>query len=248
MKTQRMRTRRRTSTPCLYQAPHWPKSQSLPWEHEWRTGETPWWTPGNGDRGDILRENNTRATVAPQNTSRAELHNTFQGFSHLHKHTELTQETKAISRSSSMELWTQGQSSSTLTFSWYTSSYCCTSSLIFNSCITCKRDKVYTSEQVYSIQKWSLRSDAQEIHLFAIRKMCPDVEYQSSLFSPQSESEYPINPALELPSYLIQSSFVPWRYLNTCFVYFICKSDGLLLYQDSCVAENAMAGLVPMAA
>ena len=32
----------------------------------------PWQTPGNRDRGGIPRENDTGATVAPQNTSRAE--------------------------------------------------------------------------------------------------------------------------------------------------------------------------------
>ena len=55
------------------------------------------------------------------------------------------------------------------------------------------------------------RWDAQDIAPFSIRYTCPDVEWQSSLFSPQSESEYPINLASELPSYLILSSFVPLR-------------------------------------
>ena len=57
--------------------------------------------------------------------------------------------------------------------------------------------------------------DAQDIAPLAIRKTCPDVEWQSSLFSPQSESDYLINPASEAPSYLILSSFVPLRYLST---------------------------------
>ena len=65
---------------------------------------------------------------------------------------------------------------------------------------------------------------------------------------PQSESEYPINSVFELPSYFIKSSFVPWRYLNTCFAYLMCESNGLLLYHDNHVAVNAMSGLVPMAA
>ena len=59
--------------------------------------------------------------------------------------------------------------------------------------------------------------DAQDIALFAIRKTCSDVEWQSSLFSPQSESEYLINLASEAPSYLILSSFVPLRYWSTYF-------------------------------
>ena len=89
--------------------------------------------------------------------------------------------------------------------------------------------------------------DSQDIHPFTIKNMCPNVEWQSSLFSPQSESEYLINPALELPSYFIQSSFVPLRYLNMCFPFLTCRADGLLLNWDSCVAANAMSGLVPMA-
>ena len=44
--------------------------------------------------------------------------------------------------------------------------------------------------------------DAQDIAPLAIRKTCPDVEWQSSLFLPQSDSEYLINPASEFPSYL----------------------------------------------
>ena len=79
--------------------------------------------------------------------------------------------------------------------------------------------------------------NAQEIAPFAIRKMCPDVEWLSSVFSPQSESEYPINPASELLPYLISSSFVHWRYLSTYFVYLICCSIGLLLNCDNCVAQ-----------
>ena len=43
--------------------------------------------------------------------------------------------------------------------------------------------------------------DAQETHPFAIKNTCPGVERWSSLFSPQSESEYLINLALELTSY-----------------------------------------------
>ena len=42
------------------------------WNHEQRTGETPWWTPGNGGIGGIQSENDTRATVAPQETSEAD--------------------------------------------------------------------------------------------------------------------------------------------------------------------------------
>ena len=90
--------------------------------------------------------------------------------------------------------------------------------------------------------------DAQDIHPFTIKKTCPDVEWQSSLFSSQSESEYPINPAFEPPLYLMQSPLVPLRYLRTCFMCLTCVSDGLLLYCDSHVAANAMSGLVPMAA
>ena len=69
-----------------------------------------------------------------------------------------------------------------------------------------------------------------------------------SLFSPQSESEYPINLASEFPLYLILSSFVPLRYQSTYFMYLICSFVGLLLNCDSLVAENAILGLVPMAA
>ena len=39
----------------------------------------------------------------------------------------------------------------------------------------------------------------------------------------------PINPALELPSYLILSCFVPQRYQSTHLAYLICNSIGLLL-------------------
>ena len=77
MKKHQQRERRSTS-PCLYWAHHWPKSQSLPWMSNCsRTQITNWgdtlvWqTPGNGNRGGIQRENDTGATVAPQNTSRA---------------------------------------------------------------------------------------------------------------------------------------------------------------------------------
>ena len=90
--------------------------------------------------------------------------------------------------------------------------------------------------------------DAQDIALFAIKNTCPDVEWQSSLFSPQSESEYLINQASELPSYLILSSFVPLRYRSTYLVYLMCSSVGLLLNHDSLVATNAISGLVPIAA
>ena len=90
--------------------------------------------------------------------------------------------------------------------------------------------------------------DAQDIAPFAIKKTCPDVEWRSSLFSPQSESEYLINPAFEAPSYLILSSFVLLRYQSTYFVYLICSSVGLLLNRDNLVATNAISGLVPMAA
>ena len=45
--------------------------------------------------------------------------------------------------------------------------------------------------------------DAQEIAPFAIRTTCPEVEWWSSLFSPQSESEYLINPASEAPLYVL---------------------------------------------
>ena len=52
------------------------------------------------------------------------------------------------------------------------------------------------------------------LHHLPSGKICPDVEWQSSLFLPQSESEYPINPVSELPSYLVFSSSVPLRYLE----------------------------------
>ena len=90
--------------------------------------------------------------------------------------------------------------------------------------------------------------DAQDIAPLAIKKTCPDVEWRSSLFSPQSESEYLINPASEAPSYLILSSFVPLRYLSTYLAYLICSSVGLLLNHDNLVATNAISGLVPIAA
>ena len=92
------------------------------------------------------------------------------------------------------------------------------------------------------------RWDAQDIAPFAIKNTCPDVEWRSSLFSPQSESEYPINPASEAPSYLILSFFVPLRYLSTYLAYLMCSSVGLLLNHDNLVATNAISGLVPMAA
>ena len=92
------------------------------------------------------------------------------------------------------------------------------------------------------------RWDAQDIAPFAIKKTCPDVEWQSSLFLPQSESEYPIYPASEAPSYLILSSLVPLRYRSTYLVYLICSSVGLLLNGDNLVATNAISGLVPIAA
>ena len=90
--------------------------------------------------------------------------------------------------------------------------------------------------------------DAQDIAPLAIRKTCPDVEWRSSLFSPQSESEYTINLASEVPSYLILSSFVPLRYLSTYLAYLICSSVGLLLNHDNLVATNAISGLVPIVA
>ena len=92
------------------------------------------------------------------------------------------------------------------------------------------------------------RWDAQDIALFAIKKTYPDVEWWSSLFSPQSESEYPINPASEAPSYLILSSFVPLRYLSTYLAYLICSFVGLLLNHDNLIATNAISGLVPIVA
>ena len=90
--------------------------------------------------------------------------------------------------------------------------------------------------------------DAQDIAPFAIKKTCPDVEWWLSLFSPQSESEYLINPASEAPSYLILSSFVPLRYLSTYLAYLICSCVGLLLNHDNLIATNAILDLVPMAA
>ena len=90
--------------------------------------------------------------------------------------------------------------------------------------------------------------DAQDIAPFAIKKMCPDVEWRSSLFSPQPESEYLINPASELPLYFILSSFVPLRYWSTYCAYLICSFVGLLLNCDSLVAANVISGLVPMVA
>ena len=90
--------------------------------------------------------------------------------------------------------------------------------------------------------------DAQDIAPFAIRKTCPAVEWWSSLFSPQSKSKYPTNPASEPPSYLILSSFVPLRYFSTYLVYLMCSSVGLLLHHDNLVAVNTMPGLLPIAA
>ena len=90
--------------------------------------------------------------------------------------------------------------------------------------------------------------DAQDIAPFEIKKTCRDVEWRSSLFLPQSESEYLINPASEFPSYLILISFVPFRYLSTYLVYLICSWVGLLLNRDNLIATNAILGLVPMAA
>ena len=92
------------------------------------------------------------------------------------------------------------------------------------------------------------RRDAQDIAPFAIKKTCPDVEWRSSLFSPQSESEYPINPASEAPLYLILSSFVPLRYWSTYLAYLMCSSVGLLLNHDNLIATNAISGLVPIVA
>ena len=88
--------------------------------------------------------------------------------------------------------------------------------------------------------------DTQEIAPFAIRKTCPDVEWRSSLFSPQSESQYLINPASELPSYFILSSFVPLRYWSMYLAYLICSFIGLLLNCDNLMAANAISGLVPI--
>ena len=68
------------------------------------------------------------------------------------------------------------------------------------------------------------------------------------LFSPQSESEYPINPASELPSYFILSSFVLLRYLSTYLVYLMCSFIGLLLNCDNLIAANGISGQVPIAA
>ena len=90
--------------------------------------------------------------------------------------------------------------------------------------------------------------DAQDIAPFAIKKMCPDVEWQSSLFLTQSESEYLINPASDVQSYLILSYFVPLRYLSTYFAYLIYSFIGLLLNRDNLVATNAILGPVPLAA
>ena len=92
------------------------------------------------------------------------------------------------------------------------------------------------------------RWDAQDIAQLAIRNTCPDVEWRSSLFSPQSESEYLINLASESPSYLILSSFVLLRYQSTYFAYLICSCVGLLLNHDNLIATNAISGLVPIAA
>ena len=90
--------------------------------------------------------------------------------------------------------------------------------------------------------------NAQDIALFAIRKTCPEVEWWSSLFSPQSKSEYPISLALEPPSYLILSSFVPLRYLRMYFAYLTCSLVRLLLNHDNLIAANAMLGLAPIMA
>ena len=93
-----------------------------------------------------------------------------------------------------------------------------------------------------------LGGDAQDIAPFAIKKACPEVEWWSSLFSPQSESEYLINPASESPLYLILSSFVPLRYQSTYFVYLIYSCIGLLLNHDNLIATNAILGLVSIVA
>ena len=90
--------------------------------------------------------------------------------------------------------------------------------------------------------------DAQDIALFAIRKPCRDVEWWSSLFSPQSESDYLINPASEFPSYLIFSSLVPLRYRSMYFAYLICAFVRLLIHHDNLVAVNAILDQVPIAA
>ena len=90
--------------------------------------------------------------------------------------------------------------------------------------------------------------DAQDIAPFAIKKTCPDVEWRSSLFSPQSESEYLINLVSELPLYLILSSFVPLRHWSMYFTYLICSFVGLLLNHNSLVAANVISSLVPIAA
>ena len=90
--------------------------------------------------------------------------------------------------------------------------------------------------------------EAQDIALFSIKEMCPDVEWWSSLFAPQSESEYLINPASEAPLYLFLSSFVPLRYPSIYLAYLICSCVGLLLNCDNIIATNAISVLVPIAA
>ena len=92
--------------------------------------------------------------------------------------------------------------------------------------------------------------DAQDTALLAIRKTCPNVEWWSSLFLPQSESEYLINLASELPLYLILilSSFVPFRYQSMYFAYLRCSFVGLLLNYDGLIAANVISGLVPIVA
>ena len=77
-----------------------------------------------------------------------------------------------------------------------------------------------SESSIYSASPTEVATTFWRLHIhvmaqFAIMKMLPDVECLSSLFSPQSESEKPIRPACESPSYLSLSSLVPTRYLNT---------------------------------
>ena len=115
------------------------------------------------------------------------------------------------------------------------------------ACHTVLANSMYSASPTDNVTVFC-RWDAQDIAPFAIKKICPDVEWWSSLFSPQSESEYLINLALETLLYLILSFFLPLRYLSMYLAYLICSSVGLLLNHDNLVATNAISGLVPIAA
>ena len=101
-------------------------------EHELWTGETPW----NNNRGNVMRENNTRVRVTPEIPPRADP---------LDRHKQ--------------ELL-NGVVEDKISSSWHSLLFCCISSLTFDFCAICKnseRDKVYTLKQVYSICWWHLK-------------------------------------------------------------------------------------------